>query len=834
METKYDSKDIPMNTPDNTPENTFVNTPADSTATTFVEKLKKLRAWIATVARRAWGRYGAHLPWCAALLAVVLSLFGAHLFSRENVYSRMDNDVYSHYIYQQDFIHNEATRDRPATPVWKGIPPFSLPLWNPYIYGGHSFVGDSQAALYYPPTWVTAFLPTTAAINVLMVFHTFVIGLGLYMWAVWRGLRPASAFTGGVIAMLCGTYFMHIYAGHMSNLGSMAWAPVVFWGIDGWLRAHRFKWVVLSAAAAALQIYAGHTQYAYYTAIVAGLYSLMFMWTSERRVVSALGLLAIYPLAAAFSAMQLLPAYGTMLESVRAGGADFDFAKMFGLPPENLLTMFAPWFYGGSKELVYWGRCYLWEMQLYIGVAGLALALFGIGGQKTPDRVRWAGLLVLIFLLAFGANVPVLYKVLYKLAPLYASFRGTSKFVFFAGLFGALLAAMGINRLFGREKPAVAWGAVWIALGVACLIFGVSFGGKAWESVKDWMMKSGESYLHPNYWLQDGKMEAAIALSGTAMKIGGVLLVAAGALLLAARKMSHAAWALGVMAVAEVWVFAYYNQEHFNISQLAGRELPGVLAQNRGDYRVLNIIAPVSGMAYRSEGIWGNDPLVLKRYAEYMTFTQGDDPGKASQNLQFRRIDPRFFGLLRGRLVFASDGRRPQAAVIGEDKDAFGRFYIISNYEVMKSRDEIFRALANPAFDLKQKVILEQEPNPKPEQQAVEYTVRLLGATTDQWTLDVTCSRATMLVMTDPWSRDWKAVTLPGSVQTNYDVLPANYILRAIPLAAGHHVFRIEYVPWGLAAGAKVTFASIAFAICLLVFPSMRRKLRVDPGMERA
>ncbi|MDF9832063.1 hypothetical protein M2103_000271 [Ereboglobus sp. PH5-5] len=798
-----------------------------------MNKMKRLWAWIVAAAQWVWGRYHAHLPWCAGLFAIVMSLFCWHLFSKDVVYSKPGTDVYSQYIYQQHFLHSEATRDLPMTPAWKEIPPFNLPLWNPYTYGGHSFVGDSQAALFYPPTWFVSFLPPTAAINVLMAFHTFVIGLGLYMWAAWRGLRPAAAFVGGVLAMLGGTYFMHVYAGHMSNLGSMAWAPFVFWGIDGWMRAHRFKWIVLAAGAAALQIYAGHAQYAYYTAITAGVYSLIFLWQAERRMATVLGLLAIYPLAAIFSAMQLLPSYGAMMESVRAGGAGLEFAKMFGLPPENLLTTIAPWFYGGTEKVMYWGRCYLWEMQLYMGVAGLAFAAFGVGGFKMNDRLRWIGLLAAVLLLAFGSNVSALYNILYKMVPFYSSFRGASKFVFFAGLFGSLLAAMGVNRLLNKEKPGVGWGAAWLGLGAGCVLAGIWMGTdgalESWKSILNSMIDSNESYLHKNYWVQSGVMEAGVATSALALRIGGGLLMVAGALWLAARKVPQVVWALCLMAVVDVYIFAYKNLPSFKVSEIHGMQLQEFFAKNdpRSGYRALNLIAPMSGMMWRSEGIWGNEPSVLKRYSEFMTFTQGLNPDGATQNLNITRIDQRLFGLLRCRFIFHPEGNNIKATPIAPE--AMGRFYIVSNYEVMKSRDEIFKALANPQFDLKHKVILEQEPNPKPEPQSVEYTVRLLGASTDQWTLEVTCNRATMLVMTDPWSRDWRAVTLPGSVQTNYDVLPANYILRAIPLAQGRHVFRIEYVPWGLATGKKATFAGIAFAVCLLAFPSWRKKLRIEP-----
>jgi len=36
-------------------------------------------------------------------------------------------------------------------------------------------------------------------------------------------------------------------------------------------------------------------------------------------------------------------------------------------------------------------------------------------------------------------------------------------------------------------------------------------------------------------------------------------------------------------------------------------------------------------------------------------------------------------------------------------------------------------------------------------------------------------------------------------------VLPADYVLRAVPLSAGHHLLRMEYVPRGFSAGIVVS-----------------------------
>ncbi len=79
--------------------------------------------------------------------------------------------------------------------------------------------------------------------------------------------------------------------------------------------------------------------------------------------------------------------------------------------------------------------------------------------------------------------------------------------------------------------------------------------------------------------------------------------------------------------------------------------------------------------------------------------------------------------------------------------------------------------------------------------------------------------------MTDSYSKEWKAESLPGSVQITYDILPANHAIRAIPLAAGRHLLKIEYAPTGFGIGILISLASILGAATALVIPSLRSRL---------
>jgi uncharacterized membrane protein YfhO len=53
------------------------------------------------------------------------------------------------------------------------------------------------------------------------------------------------------------------------------------------------------------------------------------------------------------------------------------------------------------------------------------------------------------------------------------------------------------------------------------------------------------------------------------------------------------------------------------------------------------------------------------------------------------------------------------------------------------------------------------------------------------------------------------------TAQLQYEVLPADWSLRAVPLAVGKHKLRVEYVPAGFVPGKWVSLVSWAAFIFL-------------------
>src|SRR5262249_21764153 len=130
-------------------------------------------------------------------------------------------------------------------------------------------------------------------------------------------------------------------------------------------------------------------------------------------------------------------------------------------------------------------------------------------------------------------------------------------------------------------------------------------------------------------------------------------------------------------------------------------------------------------------------------------------------------------------------------------------------------------------FDPARTVVLETSPATWPESkpEGEPDTVRVVANSTDSITIDGDLRRPAILVVTDGYSKDWHARPLAGSSQTSYDVLPANYVLMAVPLSAGHHTFQLVYDPASYEAGKWISLASVA-AIAGLLVSARRRSTR--------
>ena len=794
-----------------------------------------------------------HLAALGFLLLITLGFFADLLFtSGDSVISNEKLDLVRYFTHWRKFGFEELARG-------------NLALWNPHIYGGEPFFEMFQGALLYPPNWIYLILPLGKAINAEVALHTFLCGALMYAWMTRRGLHWLASLMCGVLWMFCGTRWLHVYAGHLPNLATMTWAPLIFLVIDEIFQEPRLRWCLVGMFAVALEILAGHPQYVYYTALAAGLYSALqliavaavygrrvskFPTVTDRRYSLKIcaALVAIGMGGAALSAIQLLPGINATDETIRSTGLSFGKSAIFSFPPENFFTLVAPGFFGDAKATPYWGRWFLWEMSFFCSITGLVLAVYGaMNGRARQSSARrgnieteeWrvedrralpndgfapgfsVTMLVLLIVLALGAYTP-LFQVLFKWLPGFAKFRGTAKFLFLASMFLIVLAGIGLDKLL-KEKRAPLWLRLLpVGLGVAMLLGALSLGSANppswWSAIFHAPEKTKQTYLVLAAYSDAAFVQQAARQTAQSLLWGAATLFTLSVFLWLTLWSRRGAALVAVLAVVEILIFAGSSRATFHLDSELIPEIKQFLDKNPGDYRVLNTLNPNLAVSNGAQDIWGDDPAVLRRYAEFIFFTQGFPADRARQSIQQFTGANRLFRLLRCRYVMEGTAKGME---ITDVPGALPRFQLVRKFRVEKNRDSIFAGLAEPNFPLENEIFLEQTPEPMPVAGS-DGKIEVVDVSTDHATVRVELDAPAILFITDPYSKNWKARPL-SSAQARYEILPADYCFQAVPLAAGKHLLRLEYLPSGFVIGKWVSLISLSLFLAVAGWSWRRR-----------
>jgi hypothetical protein len=760
-----------------------------------------------------------HVWWLLAIVTLNVILFWRGLVSDQWVVSKPGMDGWTQIYHSFSYVQ-------------EGLREGEFRTWNPYVFCGTPVLESFQYSVQYPFRWLFVFFPVPLGMNWMLFLHFCLAGTVMYGWVWFRTKSAIGAFTAGVVFMLCGSLFGRVPSGHFVLAYAIAWIPLVFWGIDGWCRQQRKRWLLLSAAGAALQMLASFPQYFYFTALTAGIYSLWPLAANTKKVKTAAGLLAIYPLAAAISAVVLIPGYLVAQEMVRAGGISVAAAASASMQFKDLLLIFVPNFYGTLGDWSYWDTEHIHEMWVYSGLGGLLLACAGWTQVSAGEKKRFLLLAMLALVLALGAYTP-LFGVLREYVPLYSGFRSHGRWTIYFSLFVALLAGVGVSRIAtGEQIPrGLAWGL--LGLGAVFLLAGLLLYG---DSLSDWYRNFADKLTFKPWFRQNlpfaDRAVAAQGRSADALCWSGGLAVALGLILLLVKNPKRLTGWLVTVTVTDLMIFAAPLVMYFDKSEIAYSQLAEISKRFPPDTRNFNLVNPNANTSLKLEGLWAIDSVIFKRYVELIGASQGIAPGNVTQDIPVHHNTP-IFKLLRGRYAFVPTKEGIKLAEL--HKDVLPRFLMVGNYKVLTDRDTILQTLAAPDFDFRRNVILETEPDfAVPSATAAPaYKVNVLSSSASRWVVEVETSAPGVLLMTDSYAKGWRARALAGSVQSDYKLQPADWAVRGIPLLVpGRHVLEIKYTPPGFALGLGVTLATLA-ALVVLALRALRGHFR-RPALARA
>jgi hypothetical protein len=755
------------------------------------------------------------------LALAALYFLPALIAGNSRILSLEGTDIWNQYFYWRHFGFNALLRGE-------------IPLWNPYIFSGTPYVAGIQSAVFYPLNIIYLFFHTAFAINLSIALHCFLASFFTFLFARYLGLRPPSSFLSAITFAYGAPYFLHIFPGHLSNLSTMPWLPALFLSLESFLRNKRLKYVLLGGVALALQVFAGHPQYLFYSMIAVAFYFAICLWLREelRQKRYLLGGFALLLLTGfALSAVQL----GPTLELIRLSAREslsYEWVSIFSFPPENLVTLFFPDLFGDLVNVPYWGKNYLWEASLYFGVVPSVLAVVALGRRQFWPVKTFFLIALVSLLLALGKHTPVLW-LLYHYVPGFDLFRGISKFVFVYSFAIAITAGCGLDTLatWARQRSLNPRRLGFALLAAAALLvllaIAVSYAHEAWSQ---WVKASIEAdprdsplpALTDPFFVSTSK-SAALAIfrtAGIAALFGGLLLI-----FIKVKKaaVNFLTVPLIVLTAADLWGFGYRYLVTFDPAGLRmDRGLKAFLEKDPDPFRLAVPILPDvnMGMLEGIENVGGYDAIVLRSYSELINFALKaplDQPnmimGISTVSPIFDLLNVKYYALPSSKTIehpeLAPIYHNDRYNVYRNDR-ALPRSFIVHTVRLIKEREAILRAMANPAFNPALVAIVEKFPKGLPNDPALRSPLpRISEKSLNRVLIQAELSAAGLLVLGDAYYPGWKAYV--DGKET--EIYRTNHVMRGVLVPEGNHVVDFRYEPLSFMAGALVSVTSLVLLV---------------------
>ena len=747
----------------------------------------------------------------------VLALIALWLFFFWRLFTPIEGDQAS--LKQGDFSGQfVAFADYQYARLTQG----EVPLWNPYNNGGLPFIADTQAAVFYPPRLATIALASLSggwsyhALELEMTGHVLAYTLMLYAFVRRLTLGWRGSVLGTWVAAVVGGYggFLSGYPPlQLALLEAGIWLPLAVLGILEATRAPRPRWVwlVLTGLALGLSWMAGHPQTSYFLTLLLvayfgySVYARRWRWTMFLLGTALFGAIAL-----GLAAVQLLPGFEYLAHTARV---DLTYeAKGNGFPIQDI------------AQFVFPGVVSVFS-PLYIGFAGLVLALVA-SWRRLPQSRFWGAVALVALLWSLGANGP-LYPLLYNLLPGLRFFRGQERAAYLVANSLAILAGLGAAQLASATVPdqaearrlrAVLNRVFFIVLVLGLLVF------VAW-------LGSPDAY---------GQIISKVTFA--ALMVGLTTLLLPCLATVPRPGLAHALLPiLIVFQLFTVTMDADSNYDPVPPSQQLSMTPPPLVAQAIEDaviadtdllYRVDGFrgLTDNYGSLYGVADIHGISPLFLQGpYA----IIEGDMP------------DPVAWELFAVRYVFTDWGELPvPSEIVGTGIDRWGGInlhrlqdqrpfaQVMFDYAIV-SDDAVFDALRMGNYDLRQTIVMGQEPGIERSDSASDSAV-VSQFEPERITVQASATEPGILSIALPYYPGWYAA-IDGQPT---EVLKAYGALSAVVLPEGEHTVQLTYNPLSYRIGVLLslfTWAGCGILGILLIVRSRNPHVRQQSasGMGR-
>ena len=657
----------------------------------------------------------------------------------------------------QDLNYYINIRQYAVDSIMSGI----FPFWTTRLFCGLPFFANSETAIFYLPNLIFYILPISKAVNISFLLHFFIFSFGVFLWIDNKIKDKPVSLTVALLSMFFSTFYLHSCAAHLSNIITVAWFPLLLYFYDKVFEKKTFCFIFPITFVISLQIFAGHFQYVYYSAIISLIYIIFFC----RNKYVIITIFVSYLFSLFLTAIQFLPSLDFYFEGSRRLWLSEQFSFYSKLA--YLLTAAFP------ITVFSMGRCF-WEITNYIGIITVFIVLVSLFQVKNKNVFKYLLLALIIYLLSFE----VFSNFTSYCIPFFSTFRSPIKLNFFVAFFLLPIIAYGLKYIFSNDTKINVW---FVLMLIVCASGMLIFK----NNIVDVLIK----VLNKN----NGFSILCFELS--VMSFAALMLIFSA--LICLKKYMVSNMILVVLLLLEpIAIMRFCSRPvFFNNDYKHEYCLKGAFNEQERFFskRYYNL-------SYNAENASGYTPDTLANYFIFI------------KHLRQPYNKKNVLGILRCGYVIDDVTKKVQK----NEEYTLDRLNVYYDYKIETDKEKIYEILSQQNFNLFDTVILEKKPQYEIKGKG-EYKLRVICFDENSIEFECETNKPAIVLYTDNYSKDWHAYNTENPKE-KYEIVCADCMYKAISINEGKHKIRIEYKSKTFITGMWISIISWILLGILAIF----------------
>jgi hypothetical protein len=723
-----------------------------------------------------------------------------------------------------------------------------LPFWNPYSFSGNYHIGLSETAVFYPFFFIFSLLPQSFSWLLLQLMLPIIGFVGMYSFLRYHLAKP-YAFFGGIVFGFSGIVLVRMVEG-LSVGHTLIWLPYALWGIEGFIKEKKLRFLVILTGAMSLSVLAGWFQFAFYLVTYSALYAIWKVISNVNHR-QYLNLLVFVPfvLVPLLTLFHILPAINTLIDSPRSDINLINLQKHL-LPLSHIFTLFYPDYWGNPATLSFFGRSEYKESIVFIGVIPTLLAFFSLI-HLIKYRVVIFFILSAIVAFLLGTENLISREFMHAGIPLVSSFL-PDRTMYLVSVSLCILSAFGLRAFIEEKKRRNIFIACILLVVLVLVILSHRLitpylpVGKSIQGFLIYWFEPINAYFDGRPGVFVDPIRASVQAKNVILGNLFIFLFFVSFLI---RGILKRKGVLLLFFIATVIGQLYFGYKYipFSYTQFIFPAHPvfSYLQKEAGFNRFITTgsgyIPSNVSLPYKIYSPDGVGSMYPRRYGELVTYAMHNGSRHETPRIE-SRIETDARELLTGKNAYLErfmqiDGVKYVVVLtkdvpaqidksyskIWNDKnwqiftynDATARVFWTGKYEVVKDREQLGR-LFDPLLP-EQAVLLEKDPG-IPASQAGTGIAEVISYTPNKTIIRSNSSGDGLVYISDNYTHNVKAFVDNKEVE----LLRANYSFRAIPVAKGIHKIVLTYYDQGFIIGLLVAGSTLLLSFGVVAL--LRRK----------